>query len=525
MKSSTVKTRIFVTNTVMVLVTLLLFLIVNLIVLNLFEIFTGEDENTSVALTDNVLTAQRKLESFTIQDDPNAYATLAQSLHEDGFDLSVLAEDKIVYTYDKRIPNSILREFRGHSGPQGNISGGKGRFPSIKNDSAQPLITPEILTASDASDDTVQIYAQNRFLVLSKHLSQENVTLFAFSGDTERFLNRKKQADRFWPVFLIDSIVGILILLGISQFFTRRLTGKILHPLNELTAAAGRMKAGDFTTPISYHGDSEFEQVCDAFNDMQVQVRQAKENREKEETARKNLIIGISHDLRTPLTAIRGTIKGLIDNIARTPAEREKFLDTAYRRTIEMDTLLEKLVEIQRIQSDTLRFECVKTDLREFCAQYIERKSTELNSVSGSKQLRLRLEADTGSYNTTVDHAQLHRIFDNLIENTQKYAETEAPEVRFILRHDNDGVHCTVADNGRGIEADKLPFVFDRFYRGDESRHDRSGNGLGLYIVQHLVEAMGGTVRALNDNGFAVELCFPMGNENPERTKETEKQS
>ncbi len=129
----------------------------------------------------------------------------------------------------------------------------------------------------------------------------------------------------------------------ISQIFTKNLTNHIMEPLDALSEGAKRIKGNDLSQDITYTGDIEFEDVCDTFNDMQKHILEEQEKNRKYENARTDMIAGISHDLRTPLTAIRGTIKGLMDGIASSPEKQNQFLQAAYRRTGDMDMLLNQL--------------------------------------------------------------------------------------------------------------------------------------------------------------------------------------
>ncbi len=139
--------------------------------------------------------------------------------------------------------------------------------------------------------------------------------------------------NKFLLLIAADGITCVLILVGVSRFFTRNLTIHIMEPLDALTEGAKRVQNNDLQQKIVYTGDEEFEQVCDVFNEMQHHLCEEQEKNHRYEKARTDMIAGISHDLRTPLTAIRGTIKGLLDGVASSPEMREKFLQTAYRRT------------------------------------------------------------------------------------------------------------------------------------------------------------------------------------------------
>lgn len=257
----------------------------------------------------------------------------------------------------------------------------------------------------------------------------------------EEFIVR---GNEFILLFLLDGILCITVLFLVSQIFTRKLAGHIMEPLAALSDGAERIRNHDLTQDIAYSGDREFENVCRSFNEMREAILAGQEKNRKYEKARTDMIAGISHDLRTPLTAIRGTIKALLDGVVSTPKQQRKFLETAYRRTGDMDILLNQLFYISKLE--------------------------------------------TGNMPLTLSTIEGSAFIDNYVKGKRELLENEQIEV--------------------GVAEEKLPYIFDEFYRGDESRNQKEGNGLGLYIVKYLIEAMGGSVRAENADGLMIFMEF-----------------
>ena len=311
--------------------------------------------------------------------------------------------------------------------------------------------------------------------------------------------------NEFILLFGADGIICILALVLISQIFTRNLEKNIMEPLTLLAEGADRIRNNDLSTEIQYVGDAEFEDVCITFNHMQEHILKEQEKNRKYEKARTDMIAGISHDIRTPLTAVRGTIKGLMDGIATTPEMQKKFLETAYRRTGDMDGLLNQLFYVSKIETGNMPLSIQNLEISDFIRNYVKGKQEILD---GEKE---QIQAETGDTHLeiAIDPEQMQRIFDNLVENSRKYAERESLKMKLSLRRTTGGVEIVFQDNGVGVPEEKLPYVFDEFYRGDESRNKKEGNGLGLYIVKYLVEAMGGKVSGENADGFAVRMEFP----------------
>ena len=313
--------------------------------------------------------------------------------------------------------------------------------------------------------------------------------------------------NEFILLFLADGVLCIAVLVIMSQIFTGNLVKHIMEPLDELAAGAKRIRENDLTEDINYSGDIEFENVCDTFNKMQKHILREQEKNRKYEKARTDMIAGISHDLRTPLTAIRGTIKGLMDGIASTPEKQDRFLETAYRRTGEMDLLLNQLFYLSKIETGNMPITLRKIEISSFIKNYVQAKQ----GLMEAEKEELVEETKEITAEVAVDPEQLQRIFDNLLENSRKYGEKVPLKMKIDLRKMPGGILIRFSDNGEGVPENKLPYVFDEFYRVDESRNKKEGNGLGLYIVKYLIEAMGGTVRAENEDGFVVSMELTLG--------------
>lgn len=304
----------------------------------------------------------------------------------------------------------------------------------------------------------------------------------------------------------VDGVLCIAGLIIISQVFTRNLTEHIMEPLDALAEGTERIKANNLEQEISYTGDKEFENVCTSFNEMMKSIAMEQEKNRKYEKARTDMIAGISHDIRTPLTAIKGTIKGLLDGVVSKPEQQQKFLETAYRRTTDMDMLLNQLFYLSKIETGNMPISLKKIEISEFLQNYGKAKQ----EYFGNDCEVINIDTQEIHEEVLIDPEQFQRILDNLVENSRKYAQKEPLVIDMNVYKTASEWGICVKDNGVGVPKEKLPHIFDEFYRGDESRNKKEGNGLGLYIVKCLMEAMGGSVRAENANGLAIYLDFPL---------------
>lgn len=306
--------------------------------------------------------------------------------------------------------------------------------------------------------------------------------------------------NEFILLFMMDGILCIAVLFLVSQIFTRKLVGRIMEPLTALSDGAERIRNHDLTQDIAYSGDMEFENVCHSFNEMREAILEGQEKNKKYERARTDMIAGISHDLRTPLTAIRGTIKALLDGVASTPERQRKFLETAYRRTGDMDVLLNQLFYVSKLETGNMPFTLNTVELSAFIENYVKGK----RELMENEQIEVISDTKGITGYVSVDTEQVQRVFDNLLENSIKYGGVTPLHVRIALERSENGFVICFSDNGVGVPEEKLPYLFNEFYRVDESRNQKEGNGLGLYIVKYLIEAMGGSVRAGNADGLRI---------------------
>ena len=300
---------------------------------------------------------------------------------------------------------------------------------------------------------------------------------------------------------------AIVVILLLNTLFTRYQLKKLLQPVDALTRAAGRIGAGDFTHPIDYPGRDEFSSVCTAFNRMQEHLLDEQKKNAAYEQARTDLVAGISHDLRTPLTSVKGYIKGLRDGVAQTPERQRQYLDIAYRKACDMDMLLQRLFYFSRMETGNLPLFPEPTDLGEFVSRFAAEAGAELEQTGGG----IELSVSPGTHPALIDPEQMYRVLNNLKDNALRYAGAGALSISLAVEGREGWICIRFADNGRGVSKASLPHLFEQFWREDQARSSKNGEGtgLGLYIVKHIVEAHNGTIQAENDGGLAFTIAIP----------------
>ena len=208
----------------------------------------------------------------------------------------------------------------------------------------------------------------------------------------------------FYMLLAADVLICIGVLILVSLFFSRELVSYIMKPMEALEKGVRRIQDNVLTEEIVYEGDAEFEEICDTFNEMQAHILAEQEKNRKYEKARTEMVAGLSHDLRTPLTAVRGTVKALMDGIVKVPEQQEKFLRTAYRRTGDMDVLLNQLFYLSKLETGNMPLHLKNIDLAHFIRSYGEGKRESLDP----EKIKLSVSVENAEGQVEADPEQLH---------------------------------------------------------------------------------------------------------------------
>ncbi|MCK3904918.1 HAMP domain-containing histidine kinase [Streptococcus suis] len=348
--------------------------------------------------------------------------------------------------------------------------------------------------ADELSEVTVSATTHTSYvdgeIVISRKVATDGQIyyLYAMLEDME-----EQQESQEFQAFLLQLLfvggAGIVVVVVLNFFFTRRLLSVVMRPLDELHSGVDRIQQGDYTVPLTYQGDKEFEELTQGFNQMQTSLLAAHEKNRLYEQNRTQMVADISHDLRTPLTSIKGYAKGILDGIANTEEKRNQYLTVIYQKSQVMEKLLEKLFAFSQLQTDKMPFDKVKLDLTPFLQEYVREKTAELADEGVQFQLDLSEHLPV-----EIDPTQFRRILDNLVDNARKYAAVSPLQINLAGHIQGQEVIWTFTDNGKGLEKNKLNLIFEEFYREDDTRQQVEGHGLGLAIVKNIIERLGGSV-------------------------------
>lgn len=365
-------------------------------------------------------------------------------------------------------------------------------------------LLPEYGTGSTDVDGGIYLGGKNPFLV--------KVQDFLFTDGSKGTVYVITDLNVLMPqikAVAIQSVISFIIILFLTAslliFWIYR---SILKPLNILRLATHHIKEGDLNYSVTSVTNDEIGQLCDDFENMRLRLKKLIEDRIKYEEDIKELISNISHDLKTPLTAIKGYSEGLIDGVADTKEKQEKYLKTIYMKANDMSILVDELAFYARIDCDTVPYTFSNISLADYFEDCVEDLKLELE-VKNIKVI----------YENSVDHdvkvvadaEQLKRVIHNIIGNSVKYTDKPEGIIKISIKDSGEFVQVDIEDNGMGIAEEDLPFIFDRFYRADASRSTKTGgSGLGLAIAKKVIEDHSGKIWANSKKHEGTTISFTL---------------
>lgn len=305
-------------------------------------------------------------------------------------------------------------------------------------------------------------------------------------------------------------LTGMLVLITCLALSTN-LARTVLAPINRLKTAAENIADGELDFDVLTSEDAEeLAELCDSIEKIRKRLKE-NEIRELEQKEERNMLIAnLSHDMRTPVTTIKGYIEGITDGIADTPEKQQKYLDTIYSKALVLERLLDGMTEYSELELGRMQYVFEFMDITEFLKDLSEEYRTEVETRGLTFDCRL---ADRGMI-IMGDRNKLKRVLDNIVGNSIKY-NRENGSVSILEEADERGVMITVSDTGMGIKKEDLARVFDGFYRGDSARTNIKGNGLGLAIAKQIIESHHGKIwiKSGKDEGTQTFIYIPLRRE------------
>ena len=280
-------------------------------------------------------------------------------------------------------------------------------------------------------------------------------------------------------MILTATIILVFTALSVGLWIYR----SIAVPLVKLKKATKNIKEGNLDFVLEVEGNDEFSQLCQDFEEMRKRLKESTEEKILMDKENKELISNISHDLKTPITAVKGYVEGIMDGVADTPEKMDRYVRTIYNKTNEMDHLINELTFYSKIDTNRIPYTFSKLNVEDYFSDCAEELGLEMETRGIELVYANYVEKGV---QVIADGEQIRRVIHNIVSNAIKYMEKPRGIIQLRVKDVGDFIQVEIEDNGKGIAAKDLPYIFDRFYRTDVSRNSsKGGSGIGLSIVGH----------------------------------------
>ncbi len=307
-------------------------------------------------------------------------------------------------------------------------------------------------------------------------------------------------------LFVDMAIAIMVILIFTSLFLTNWISRGVFVPINQLNIAMQNIAEGNLEYMLPDKDDGEIGELYRNYEDMRLRLKESTDEKILAEKQNKELVSNISHDLKTPITAIKGYVEGIMDGVADTPEKMDKYIRTIYNKAMDMDRLINELTVYSGIDSNRIPYHFHKINISEYFGDCIEEVGLDLESKNIALDYSNLVAPETL---IIADPEQLKRVINNIIGNSIKYLDKPKGQIDIRILDELDSIRVEIEDNGKGIAAKDLPKIFERFYRTDTSRNSsQGGSGIGLSIVKKIIEDHGGYIWATSKEGEGTCMHF-----------------
>lgn len=297
-------------------------------------------------------------------------------------------------------------------------------------------------------------------------------------------------------------VVIVLILVAMAFLMRRFILRGLIGPINDLSIGMKHIRDGNFDYQLTDKYSGEIGECFENYEQMRMQLKETTQLEIENEQKNRELISNISHDLKTPITAVKGYVEGIMDGIADTPEKMDRYIKTIYNKANDMDRLINELTLYTSIDSNRIPYHFHRINVNEYFRDCVEEVGLDLKSKDIELNFYNLVSEDT---KIIADPEQLRRVINNIISNSVKYMDHREGEhglIELRILDQIDSIHIEIEDNGKGINQKDLPRIFERFYRTDASRNSKQGgSGIGLSIVKKIVEDHGGYIWATSKEG------------------------
>ncbi|MEH7547504.1 sensor histidine kinase [Neobacillus vireti] len=312
-------------------------------------------------------------------------------------------------------------------------------------------------------------------------------------------------AKKFFPMIFIGLVIIVVFTNALLSLFMSR---RILKPIEQLADAASNISQGQLDFKLASSSKNELGKLVNHFDEMRQKLKNAAELREQYERNRKELIANISHDLKTPITTIRGYVEGIKDGVANTEEKLKRYLNTIHIKAAQLDRLIDELFLFSKLDMNGIPFYFENVDIIAYLKDYVEELRLEMRQEN--VQLFLEIKGDSRT-NVLLDRDKMIRVMNNIIYNSVKYGDKDQCKICISVEEQGDLIEVSSGDNGPGVPSGDLSSIFNHFYRGDPSRNSTTGgSGIGLAIAAQIIKAHGGMIWAESPPGQGLIIKFTL---------------
>lgn len=291
-----------------------------------------------------------------------------------------------------------------------------------------------------------------------------------------------------------------------SALITAWVNKDVYVPLKELSKAMEKIGEGNFEYRLSEKVTGDIGTLYTNYEQMRWKLKESEEEKLQNERKSRELVSNISHDLKTPITSIKGYVEGIMDGVADTPEKMDKYIKTIYNKANDMDKLINELTTYSGIDSNKIPYHFHVINLSDYFSDCVEEVGLDLEQKGIQLNYTNLASKDT---RIVADPEQLKKVINNIISNSVKYMGHEKGTIDIRILDENESVKIEIEDDGKGIAAKDIGNIFERFYRADSSRNSmQGGSGIGLSIVKKIVEDHGGYIWATSREGEGTCMHF-----------------
>jgi len=482
----TIQKRLWISNLILIIITILLLFGVSLVITENFSKFIGfparGDRREPPIFNRALLRADRTVMK-TIESEPDLFLDpdyihqIDDFLNSFSTALLVKKEDSIIYF------SPFL----------------------AKIDITQEYIAEQVKNPAQNPDDIIKLSDTLFMKIIPFRFENQNPgTLILVNDATPIF----QELDIFKKSVIYTLILFLIIIIGINTLITYLLSKQIVNPLTRLQKAAQEIQKGNYDFQLEAPSKDEIGALFQSFEEARRQLKKSEETKKKYEQNRNELISNISHDLKTPITTIKGYIEGIMDGIPQSKEKQDKYLQTIHQNATHMESLIEDLFLLSKFDLDQSLYQFENINIKNYLADSFE----ELHFDLQEKGIKLEYRAAYDEQKLVrADRQQLKRVILNIINNAVNYKSESNPVIQMILTEQKEEAQVEIRDNGKGVSEEMLNKIFERFYKEDKARSNQSpGSGLGLHIARKIILDHGGKIWAKSKVGFGTSIFFTL---------------